>query len=117
MRPPATPGPAAARPADTAQSRAAVCGSSFQGHEIGRQGRTAIPANEDVQVLNRLGYVAAAVPDEISSGRVAWRAAPGSVEIRLPFLVVAQQDIGCAGRGTIGKRLGMQPGSDGFDVR
>ncbi len=67
--------------------------------------------------MNRLGFVAAADPGEISGGRVALRAPPGSDEIRFPFLGVAHQDIECAGRATIGERLAVQPGGNIGDLR
>src|SRR5207247_11468877 len=41
----------------------------------------------------------------------------GSVEIRFPFLGVTHQDIECAWRATIGKRLAVQPGGDVGNVR
>src|SRR5205809_507371 len=55
--------------------------------------------------------------DRIVSGEAVVRAVSRSVEIGFPFLGVAHQDIECAGRATIGKRLAVQPGSNGGDVR
>src|SRR5947207_4904569 len=68
-------------------------------------------------VLNRLRVIPGADPGEVSGNRVALRAVSGSVEIGFPLLGVAHQDIERAWRATIGKRLAVQPGSDGFDVR
>src|SRR2546427_11998254 len=69
------------------------------------------------QVLNRLRFIPGADPGEVSGNRVALRAVSSSVEIGFPFLGVAHQDIECAWRATIGKRLAVQPGGDGGDVR
>src|SRR5213083_3612829 len=69
------------------------------------------------QVLNRLRFMPGTDPGEVSGNLVALRAVSRSVEIGFPFLGVAHQDIECAGRATIGKRLAVQPGSDGGDVR
>src|SRR5947207_3313707 len=69
------------------------------------------------QVLNRLRFIPGTDPGEVSGNRVALRAVSRSVEIGFPFLSVAHHDNEFAGRATIGKRLAVQPGSDGGDVR
>src|SRR5436189_2397259 len=57
------------------------------------------------QVLNRLGVGLRADRGEVAAHRVALRAVSRSVEIRFPFLGVADQDIERARRATIGTRL------------
>src|SRR5438067_2022686 len=69
------------------------------------------------QVLNRLRVMPGADPGEVSGNRMALRAVSRSAEVGFPFLGVAHQNIECAGRATIGKRLAVQPGCDGGDVR
>src|SRR6059036_3347252 len=69
------------------------------------------------QVLNRFRFIPGADRGEVSGDRVALRAVSSAVEIGFPFLGVAHQDIECAWRAPIGKRLAVQPGSDGGDVR
>src|SRR6266849_1338340 len=74
------------------------------------------PSARHDPVLNRLRLVPGADPGEVSGHRVALRAVSSSVEISFPFLGVAHQNIECAWRAAIGKRLAVQPGSDGGDV-
>src|SRR5260370_12522340 len=74
------------------------------------------PSARHGQVLNRLRFIPGADPGDVSGHRGALRAVSDSVEIGFPFLGVAHQNIECAWRAAIGKRLTVQPASDGGDV-